>query len=60
VERDYRSDFLLARAQGSGRVLRGGIVMLAEIAMRQALAHGRPTPAATPRKTAAKKYRIVR
>jgi hypothetical protein len=39
---------------------RGGIVMLAEIAMRQALAHGRPTPAATPRKTAAKKYRIVR
>jgi hypothetical protein len=39
---------------------RGGILMLAEIAMRQALAHSRPTPAPTPRKKAVKKYRIVR
>ena len=39
---------------------RGGILMLAEIAMRQALAHGRPTPAPTPRKNAAKKYKLVR
>jgi hypothetical protein len=38
----------------------GGIFMLAEIAMRRALAHSRPTPAPTPRKKAAKKYRIVR
>jgi hypothetical protein len=36
---------------------RGGILMLAEIAMRQALAHGRPTSAATPRKKAAKNVR---
>jgi len=36
---------------------RGGIVMLADIAMRRALNQGRPT--APPRKTA-KKYRIVR
>jgi hypothetical protein len=36
-----------------------GILMLAKIAMRQALAHSRPTPAPTPRKKAAKKYRIV-
>jgi hypothetical protein len=27
---------------------RGGILMLAEIAMRQALAHGRPKPAGPP------------
>jgi hypothetical protein len=39
---------------------RGAILMLAEIAMRQALAHGRPTPAPTPRKKAAKKYKLVR
>jgi len=39
---------------------RGGIVMLAEIAMRQALGHGKPEPPRTPRKKAAKKYRIVR
>jgi len=39
---------------------RGGILMLAEIAMRQALAHGRPKPAPAPRKKAAKKYKIVR
>jgi hypothetical protein len=29
---------------------RGGILMLAEIAMRQALAYSRPTPAPTPQK----------
>jgi len=39
---------------------RGGIVMLAEIAMRQALGHGKPEPPRAPRKKAAKKYRIVR
>jgi hypothetical protein len=39
---------------------RGGILMLAEIAMRQALAHGRPKPAPTPRKKAVKKYKLVR
>ena len=39
---------------------RRGILMLAEIAMRQALAHGRPKPAPTPRKKAERKYRIVR
>ena len=39
---------------------RGGIVMLAEIAMRQALGHGKPEPPRVPRKKAAKKYRIVR
>jgi len=39
---------------------RGGIVMLAEIAMRRALAYGRPRPAPAPRKKPAKKYRVVR
>jgi hypothetical protein len=39
---------------------RGGILMLAEIAMRQALAHGRPKPAPTPLKKAVKKYKLVR
>jgi hypothetical protein len=39
---------------------RGGILMLAEIAMRQALAHGRPKPAPAPRKKAVKKYKLVR
>jgi hypothetical protein len=39
---------------------RGGIVMLAEIAMRQALAHGKPEQPRPLRKTAAKKYRIIR
>ena len=38
---------------------RGGILMLAEIAMRQALAHDQPKPAPAARKKAAKKYRIV-
>jgi hypothetical protein len=39
---------------------RGGIVMLAEIAMRQALAHGPPNPTPAPRKKAVKKYKLVR
>jgi hypothetical protein len=39
---------------------RGGIVMLGEIAMRQALAHGQPKLAPTPRKKAVKKYKLVR
>jgi hypothetical protein len=39
---------------------RGGILMLAEIAMRQALAHGRPKLTPSPRKKKAKKYRIVK
>ena len=39
---------------------RGGILMLAEIAMRQALAHGRPRPVPAPRRKRAKAYRIVR
>jgi len=38
---------------------RGGILMLAEIATRQALAHG-PKPAPAPRRKRAKAYRIVR
>jgi hypothetical protein len=38
---------------------RGGILMLAGIAMRQALAHGRPPPARAPRRKTAKKYRII-
>jgi hypothetical protein len=39
---------------------RGGIVMLADIAMRQALNHGLPKPEPAPRKKAARKYRIIR
>ena len=39
---------------------RGGIVMLADIAMRRALNHGGERPPPAPRKKAAKKYRIVR
>ena len=39
---------------------RGGIVMLASIAMRQALAHGTPEPTPEPRTKAAKKYRIIK
>jgi hypothetical protein len=39
---------------------RGGILMLAQIAMRQALAHGQPERAPAPRKKAAKKYQLVR
>jgi hypothetical protein len=39
---------------------RGGIVMLAAIAMRQALAHGKPELAPEPRKKRTKSYRVVR
>lgn len=39
---------------------RGGIVPLAEIAMRQALAHGRLKPVARVREKSTKKYRVVR
>jgi hypothetical protein len=38
----------------------GGIVMMADIAMRQALAHGKPRPLAAVRKKAVKKYTIVK
>jgi hypothetical protein len=39
---------------------RGGILMLAEIAMRQALAHGRPKPAGRPPQKRRKKYKGIR
>jgi hypothetical protein len=39
---------------------RGGILMLAEIAMRQALAHGRPKPAGPPPARRRKKYKGIR
>jgi hypothetical protein len=39
---------------------RGGIVMMAEIAMRKALGSGRERPEPEPPKKAAKKYRIFR
>jgi len=38
----------------------GGIVMLADIAMRQALSHGREQPTPATRKKRAKSYRIIR
>ena len=39
---------------------RGGIVMLAHMAMMKAINHGKPPPAKKPRRKAAKKYRLVR
>jgi hypothetical protein len=39
---------------------RGGILMLAEIAMRRALGHGKPKPPEEPRRKRTKKYRVVR
>jgi hypothetical protein len=39
---------------------RGGIVVMAELAMRQALAHGKPKPPAAPRKKAVNKYKVIR
>lgn len=39
---------------------RGGISMLAEIAMRRVVNHGRPKPAPGPRRKPAKAYTIVR
>ncbi len=47
------TDLLLAAAE------RGGIIMLAEIAMRQALNHGRPALEPTPRRKPPKKYRLI-
>jgi hypothetical protein len=39
---------------------RGGIVMLADIALRQALTHQRPRPERAPRKKPAKRYKVIR
>jgi hypothetical protein len=39
---------------------KGGIVMMARIAMLRALNHGDPDPAPAPRRKRAKRYRIVR
>ena len=41
-------------------VEKGGIVMMAHIAMLRALNHGDPDPAPAPRRKRAKRYRIVR
>jgi len=38
----------------------GGIIMLAEIAMRKAINHGKEPPAKAPRRKAVKRYRIIR
>jgi hypothetical protein len=38
----------------------GGILMLAEIAMRKAIHHGQDPPAKEPRRKAVKRYRIIR
>jgi hypothetical protein len=38
----------------------GGIVMMADIAMRRGLAHGRPRSEPAPRKKQAKKYGVGR
>jgi hypothetical protein len=37
-----------------------GIVMLAKIAIRQALDHGQPKPASAPHEKAVKKYMVTR
>jgi hypothetical protein len=39
---------------------KGGIVMMAHIAMLRALNHGDPDPAPAPRRKRTKRYRIVR
>jgi hypothetical protein len=39
---------------------RGGILMLAEIAMRKAVNHGQHPPTKQPRRKAVKRYRIIR
>lgn len=38
----------------------GGILMLAEIAMRRAINHGREPPPKEPRRKAVKRYKIIR
>lgn len=38
---------------------RGGILMLAEVAIRTALAHGKPEPTPEPRKKRARKHKII-
>lgn len=38
----------------------GGILMMADIAMRQALAHGRPKTPAEPRRRRVKQFTIIR
>ena len=38
---------------------KGGIVMMARIAMLKALNHGHPDPAPAPRRKRAKRYRII-
>lgn len=38
----------------------GGIIMLAEIAIRKAINHGREMPPKAPRRKAAKRYKIIR
>lgn len=48
------TECLLAAAE------RGGIVMLAEIAMRKALGYGRKLADPAPRKKRAKAYRVIR
>ena len=47
-------EFLISAAE------KGGIVMMAHIAMLRALNHGDPDPAPAPRRKRAKRYRIVR
>jgi hypothetical protein len=47
-------EFLISAAE------KGGIVMMARIAMLRALNHGDPDPAPAPRRKRAKRYRIVR
>ena len=46
--------FLISAAE------KGGIVMMARIAMLRALNHGEPDPAPAPRRKRAKAYRIVK
>jgi hypothetical protein len=47
-------EFLISAAE------KGGIVMMAHIAMLRALNHGDPDPAPAPRRKRGKRYRIVR
>ena len=38
----------------------GGILMMAEVAMRQAVGHGKPKPAQEPRRKLTKAYKVRR